>query len=122
MRARFIDEGSGGTVQCADYLPSFLEQLAPDIEEFECLREIGRAIAIVADGTGADFQLASVSDTKDNGAPTSATPPWWTGSPGSQPAVFNTRWEHFLAIYKLSSRFCSGMRTVIKSRNKARAA
>jgi glutamate---cysteine ligase / carboxylate-amine ligase len=64
VRARFIDAASGRTVQCAEYLGSLLTQIAREIEEFDCLREIERAKAIVSNGTSADFQLANASDAK----------------------------------------------------------
>jgi carboxylate-amine ligase len=62
VKARFIDEASGGTIECPDYLASLLSQLAPEIEEFDCLREVGRAKLIVTGGTSADFQLANAGD------------------------------------------------------------
>ena len=61
-------------VRCADYLASLLNQLAPEIEHFDCLREIARAKAIVMDGPSADFQLASVSETEGDGVRAPATP------------------------------------------------
>jgi glutamate---cysteine ligase / carboxylate-amine ligase len=74
VRAAFLDEESGGTVRCADYLASLLHQLAPEIEEFDCLDEIERAKLIVTDGTSADFQLAKVDEGKADGGGADATP------------------------------------------------
>jgi carboxylate-amine ligase len=73
VRARFI-EASGWTIPCAEYLASLLTQLAPDIEEFHCLREIERAKAIVSGRTSADFQRANASDAEGGETQVIATP------------------------------------------------
>jgi glutamate---cysteine ligase / carboxylate-amine ligase len=74
VKARFIDPASGTAVQCADYLSSLLLRLAPEIEEFDCLREIERAKAIVLDGTSADFQLANAGEPQSDGSLAGAAP------------------------------------------------
>ena len=96
VNARFIDETSGGTIECPDYLASLLSQLAPEIEEFDCLREIERAKLIVTGGTSADFQLASAG-SKVASVKRTLRPPWWTGSPGSRLA------EPFTGLRKVIS-------------------
>jgi glutamate---cysteine ligase / carboxylate-amine ligase len=72
VRASFIDEASGATAKCADYLASLLSRLAPDIEEFGCLREVERAKKIASGGTSADFQLATTNDEGGGSRPIAA--------------------------------------------------
>jgi uncharacterized protein YbaA (DUF1428 family) len=55
-------------------LASLLTQLAPEIEEFDCLREIECAKAIVRNGTSADFQLAITGESEGRDRTAQATP------------------------------------------------
>ena len=74
VQARFVDEASGGTIGCGDFLGALLLQLAPEIEEFDCLHEIERAKVIVLSGTSADFQQATAKEPKDAEGSVDATP------------------------------------------------
>ncbi len=58
VRASFIDEASGTSVPCSEYLTSLLDQLASDAAELGCNAELDRSREIVAHGTSADRQLA----------------------------------------------------------------
>ncbi|WP_375458941.1 carboxylate-amine ligase [uncultured Enterovirga sp.] len=58
VRASFIDEASGTSVACSEYLTALLDQLEPDATELGCTAELDRSREIVAHGTSSDRQLA----------------------------------------------------------------
>ena len=67
VRASFIDQTSGRAVPCAEYLASLLDQIASDVSELDCAREVEQTREIVTSGTSADHQLTILAESQKTG-------------------------------------------------------
>ena len=80
-----------GLVSVFIYIPyaaSLLDQIALDVSELDCAREVEQTREIVASGTSADYQLTILAESQKTGiAPATPSYPWWTGSPAPRPAA-----------------------------------